>query len=269
LACACLLASSAGAQVLTTKLYAFDNGTGRDQKIPLSQQAELIQRLGYAGMAYTGTASISELLKELDARKLDLLSIYVAAWADGRTPAYDPGIPQAIEQLKGRHTMILLHVQAPTGDGDERVVGIVREIADMAAKSGLKVCLYPHFGFHVERVEHALAIAESSGRKNVGVAFNLCHFLRIGDEANLVERLKQAMPRLLFVSINGADHTGDWDRLIQPLDRGEYDVAAFMRELDKQGYRGPVGLQSYAIKGDIEDNLRRSMAAWRKMRGLD
>jgi hypothetical protein len=30
------------------------------------------------------------------------------------------------------------------------------------------------------------------------------------------------------------------------------------------GYKGPIGLQCYQVPGDIEDNLRRSMAAWRK-----
>ena len=263
---AVLLGTAAYAQGLTDKLYAFDNGTGRDQKVPLAAQADLIKRLGYAGVAYTGTAALPELLHELDTRGLDLLSIYVASWADGRTPAYDPGIPQAIRELKGRHALILLTVQAPTPDSEDRVVATVREIADLAAASGLKVCLYPHFGLQVGRVEDALQIAERSGRDNVGVAFNLCHFLRVGDEANLSVRLRQVMPRLLFVSINGADHTGDWDRLIQPLDRGEYDVAGFLRELDKAGYRGPIALQSYNIKGDMEDNLARSMKAWRAMR---
>jgi sugar phosphate isomerase/epimerase len=264
--CALLLAAlPAGAQ-LSGKLYVFDNGTGRDQKLPLAQQAELMRRFGYAGVNYTGTAQVPDMLRELDSRGLDLLSIYVAAWADGRTPAYDPGIPQAIRELKGRRTLILLNVQAPTPDSEERVTGIVREIADLAAASGLKVCLYPHYGFAVARIEDALRIAGASGRANVGVAFNLCHFLRVGDEANLKERLRQAMPRLLFVSINGADHTGDWDRLIQTLDRGEYDVSEFLRELESAGYRGPVALQCYNVKGDIEDNLARSMKAWRAMR---
>ena len=265
-ACLWLLAIPGSAQVAAGRLYAFDNGTGRDQKVPLAEQAELIGRLGYAGLAFTGTTRIPEILRELDARGLELLSTYVAAWADGRKPGYDPGLPQAIRELKGRRTMILLHVQAPSPDGDERVVAMVREIADMAAESGLKVCLYPHFGFHVERVEHALRIAEQSGRSNVGVGFNLAHFLRVGDEANLAERVRQAMPRLLFVSINGADHTGGWDRLIQPLDKGEYDVATFLREFDRAGYRGPIALQCYAIPGDREENLSRSMKAWRAMR---
>ena len=125
---------------LTDKLYAFEIRTGRDQKLPLAAQADLMKRLGYAGVAYTGTAELPELLHELDTRCLSLLSIDVASRADGsRTPAYDPGIPQAIRQLKGRHALILLTVQAPTPDSDDRVLATVREIADLAAASGLKV----------------------------------------------------------------------------------------------------------------------------------
>jgi sugar phosphate isomerase/epimerase len=74
------------------------------------------------------------------------------------------------------------------------------------------------------------------------------------------------MPRLWVVTINGADrHGGDWDRLIQPLDRGDFDVEGFLKILVGLGYRGPIGLQCYGIKGNAEENLRRSMRAWREM----
>jgi sugar phosphate isomerase/epimerase len=65
------------------------------------------------------------------------------------------------------------------------------------------------------------------------------------------------------VSINGADHEGDWDRLIQTLDRGAFDVKGFLSAIRSLGYKGPVALQCYAIQGDREENLTRSMRAWR------
>lgn len=101
------------------------------------------------------------------------------------------------------------------------------------------------------------------GRDNVGIVFNLCHWLRSGDEVNLMPRLKEALPRLMMVSVNGTDHDGDWDRLIQPLDRGAFDVRGLLKTLESMGYKGPIGLQCYAVKGDAEENLTRSMAAWR------
>jgi hypothetical protein len=47
------------------------------------------------------------------------------------------------------------------------------------------------------------------------------------------------------------------------LDRGVFDVFGFLKKLTAAGYKGPIGLQCYQVPGDIEDNLRRSMAAWR------
>ena len=106
-------------------------------------------------------------------------------------------------------------------------------------------------------------------RKNVGVGFNLCHFLKLDDEKNLERRLKEAMPYLFAVSINGADG-GDtnrmgWDRLIQTLDRGSFDVGRVLKTLKQLGYTGPIGLQCYGIPGDNRENLKRSMKAWRDL----
>ncbi len=33
--------------------------------------------------------------------------------------------------------------------------------------------------------------------------------------------------------------------------------------LRRAGYRGPIGLQCYSIKGDPKENLGKSMRAWR------
>ena len=73
---------------------------------------------------------------------------------------------------------------------------------------------------------------------------------------------------LEFVSINGADagetNEMDWDRLIQPLGSGSFDVRSVVTLLDELGYAGPIGLQCYNVAGDPVDNLRRSLATWRK-----
>ncbi len=70
------------------------------------------------------------------------------------------------------------------------------------------------------------------------------------------------------VTINGADNEGEnWDRLIQPLDRGSFDVYGFLKTLRGLGYTGPVGLQCYGIQGDAREHLARSINAWRKLSG--
>jgi sugar phosphate isomerase/epimerase len=258
------LLTAAQAQKLTNPFFAFDNGTGRDLKVPLEEQADMVKRAGYAGLGYTGTQRIPEMLQALESRGLKMFSTYVAVHVDDEKPSYEAGLPEAIRQLKGHGAAIWLTVQGTSPDGEERAVRMVREVADMAAESGVRVVLYPHMGFYVGRIEDALRIRQKANRSNIGISFNLAHFLAVKDEPNLDQRLREAVPYLEMVSINGAEHEGGWDRLILTLDRGAFDVFGFLKKLVALGYKGPIGLQAYQVPGDIEDNLKRSMAAWRK-----
>lgn len=248
---------------LTYPFFAFDNGTGRG-RLSADEQAKMLKELGYAGIGYTGTKGIPEMLAALDQHGLKMFSTYVGVRLGGDGPSYDPNLKRAIEQLKGRDTLIWLTITGNAPDGDRQAVEVVREIADLAGRSKLRVALYPHVGFYVARVEDALRVVEKVDRENVGVSWNLCHWLKLDDEKNMEPLLKRALPHLFVVSINGADHEGGWDRLIQTLDRGEFDVYNSLKTLRRLGYTGPVGLQCYAVKGDTRENLERSMGAWRK-----
>ena len=257
---------------LENPFFAFDNGTGRDQHVPFQEQAQMLSELGYAGIGYTGTEHIPEMLEALDIRGLKMFSIYVSACVDPDKPPYDPGLKMAVKQLKGRGTLIWLYItggKPSSADADDRAVAIIREIADMAGSSGLRVALYPHAGLYVARVEDAVRLVNKVRRKNVGSTFNLCHFLKLDDEKNMERRLKEAITSLFAVSINGADsgqtNEMDWNRLIQPLDRGGFDVRRVLHILQQLGYTGPIGLQSYGNDGDLRENLRRSMEAWKKL----
>jgi sugar phosphate isomerase/epimerase len=151
----------------------------------------------------------------------------------------------------------------PAGDAD--AVPLLRDIADRAGAAGLKVSRYPHTFFWMERVQDAVRLAQKVGRANLGVTFNLCHCLRVGDEARIGELLEQAKPHLTFVTVNGADHEGDWGRLIQPIGQGAFDVGSVLNRLRTLGYTGPVGLQHYGVKGDAREKLGQSMQGWRRL----
>jgi len=253
---------------LDNPLYAMDNGVKDEHHATPEAQAQMLKDLGYAGMSGSGVDGIPETLTALDRHHLKLFTLYVGATIDTDKPPYDPKLIQAMRLLKGRETMIWLYIQSqqhkpssPAGDG--RAVEIIRELADEADRNGLKIALYPHVWFWVERVEDAVRVVRKVDRANVGVTFNLCHWLKVDRPETLEDRLRLAVPYLYQVTINGADPQGDWDRLIQPLDRGSYDVAHLMERLCRMGYAGPVGLQCYAVKGDKHENLRRSIVAWR------
>jgi sugar phosphate isomerase/epimerase len=157
-----------------------------------------------------------------------------------------------------------------TPEADDIVVAKLREIADYAKTRDVRLALYPHTGLWIEHVEDAMRVADKLNRADVGVTFNLCHWLKVeGSERDPLPVLKVVMPRLMFVTINGADNgetkAMNWDRLIQPLGSGSYDVSAFMQKVWAAGYTGPVGFQGYGIKTEPREVLMNTINAWRKI----
>ncbi len=130
----------------------------------------------------------------------------------------------------------------------------------MAQQSGVRIALYPHNRCWLEKIEDAVRVAEKTNRQNVGVTFNLYHWLQADKGKNLDSLVAKAMPYLFAVTINGSSLEGS----IETLDKGAFDVYRFLRALKSAGYTGPIGLQGYGIGGDVRENLRRSMQAWRE-----
>ena len=56
-----------------------------------------------------------------------------------------------------------------------------------------------------------------------------------------------------------------WDRLIQPLDQGTFDVRRVLGVLRDKEYPGPIGLQGFAIREKPEDFFPRSVATFKQM----
>ena len=248
--------------------FAMDTATKDAKHQTAAEQVAMVKELGYAGIGCTAGKGLAEMAGELDKNGLRLFTVYLGVNIDPDQPKYDPELKEAIEVLKGRNAILWLFVRSevhkPSSPaGDERAVEIIREVAGMAAQAGVRVALYPHYGFWCERTEDAVRVVKKVDRKNVGVTFNLCHWLMVDDEKNLKPLLESAMPHLFVVTINGADSGGkDWKQLIQTLDRGSFDMRSFLKTLRDSGYTGPIGFQGYAIGGDAHENLKRTMDAW-------
>lgn len=238
----------------------------------------MLRELGYDG--FGGRVPDEAMLPAVRAAGLKFFNAYHVLDLNPAQPAPHGPLRTWLEAMRGQDTVLWLainKVAKPDGKlhavsataADDYVVAEVRRIADAAKASGLRVALYPHAGFWLARVEDALRVADRLDRTDIGVTFNLCHWLKVeGADRDPVPVLRAALPRLKFVTISGAD-TGDtrsmsWDRLIQPLDAGTYDLRGFMRSLRGVGYMGPVGFQGYNIKGEPRDILARSIAAWRR-----
>jgi sugar phosphate isomerase/epimerase len=234
------------------------------------QQAEMLKELGYEGVGHIWLDKVEDRIQSLDAAGLKLFQITMTVDISSNKPPCDLNrFKQVLSLVKGRQVQFLMIFNGakPTNhEVDPQGVAVIRELSDLARDSGSTLLLYPHTGNWIERIQDAVRVARQVDRPNVGVMFNLCHWLRVDPSRDYKPLLQEALPLLQAVSINGADERDEkpgFGRYIQPLDAGSFDVAAFLKTLHELGYRGPVGLQCYGIGGDVRDHLARSMAAWR------
>jgi sugar phosphate isomerase/epimerase len=264
-----LVVPPAAAADIRWPFFAFDNGVGRGAW-PASKQAETVKSLGYDGIHYnyTNPADFAKKIAACKAANVPIKAMYIYTFVDKPEAAYDPGVKDVIRMLKGSDTIIWMTLRdGVRGKQDEKAAGIVREIAGMAAESGLKVSIYPHAGFYVATAEDAVRIAKVAELPNVGVTINLCHELFAGNGGRLGEVVKAASPYLNLVSINGASPVPGkgpkaWDTL--PLGSGSFDTDAFLRLLRDSGYKGPIGHQFYGVAGDDMRKLTLAIESWKK-----
>jgi sugar phosphate isomerase/epimerase len=238
----------------------------------------LLQSLGYDGLG--GAAGDGAMAAALEQAGLRFFNGYLTLQFNAEGPALDAKLRGQLDAMQGHRTALWLAIARinragqplPAGapEGNEIAARNLKEIADYAAPRGVRVSLYPHTGHWFEHFAAADAMTRRLQHEAVGVTFNLCHWLKVeGAERDPLPLLRAALPRLQFVTVNGAD-AGDtttmtWARLIQPLGAGTYDVAGFVRRLQAAGYDGPVGFQGYGIKSPARDVLTQTINAWREM----
>ena len=240
--------------------------------------AQVLADLGYSGLGGR-PATAKAHATALQAKGLVFFNGYhVTNFGYGQTelPA---DLTKAVDDIAGSGSTLWLGVNKvafPAGVragpeyGDTIVVPQLKQLLAYAKPKGVKVSLYPHTGFWAAQFEVCLRVANKVDDPSLGATFNLCHWLKVeGSERDPLPLIKEALPRLNFITINGAD-TGDtqklgWDKLIQPLGRGTYDVSAFVTKTRAAGYRGPFGFQGFGIKMDSKELLKETMAGWQKI----
>jgi sugar phosphate isomerase/epimerase len=242
--------------------YPFQNGM-RFKSV--EEGVKLIKDLGYQGVGSSEPRNLAQFKAACEKEGLKIFSVYLGGKVNADNFSYGNEINEAIAILKGTDALLELNVQRGNDPNDAQAIAMVKEIGEKAKAAGLKVVIYPHDKFYIERVDHAVKIAKATGCDNVGVAFNLCHFLKVQPKDDLAATLTDAKPLLWSVSISGADLDGkDWNTLIRPLDEGTFDTSVVIKHLRDMGFKGAIGLQCFNIRIDANENLTRSMQAWKK-----
>jgi len=271
-----LLALAAPAALAETNpLFVFDNGLRGPGLETIDAQLDLVRDVGFAGLSWrTDTPErIRQVLDGCQKRGLKLYVIYCNLELKDGKLSYDNRLPEIIRICRGSGAMLWPNMTSKqfknsSPDGDAIAVAGLRGLADQCAANDMPIAIYPHVNMWVHRVEDAVRVARKVDRKNVGVTFNLCHALLDGAGARIPTLIDDAAPNLLIATINGADHDASAKQMgkaIQPLGQGTYDVGALLAKLRAAGYRGPIGLQCYNLKGDPRQILQGAMAAWRKL----
>jgi sugar phosphate isomerase/epimerase len=236
------------------------------------QLAPMLADLGYDGMALVNLDGAEELLAELEKHKQKLVAVYTGLNVDPRDQGYEPRLKSLIPKLAGHGTVLWLTVDSgqfkPSSDGgDSRAVELLRELSAIARPHGVQISLYPHLNCYAQRIEDVVRLAKKVDRPNVGVTFTFCHFLALDDAKNIDHALELTRPYLNMVTINGTDgyDAKNFSAWIKTLDEGSFDVSRVLASLRKIGYRGPIGMIVYGIRGDRRDILARSMKGWKEI----
>ena len=226
------------------------------QKRSPEERAEMLDRLGFKRFAYDWRAEHLPMFdREIAALRKHQISLD-AVWF----PAALDNDARTILDALGRHQIrtqlwVTMGDPAPQGSQQAKVAAgaaAIQPIAAAAEKLGCKVALYNHGGWFGEP-ENQLAVIEKLGMPNVGIVYNLHH----GHEhlERFAPLLKQMLPHLLAVNLNGMDRQGDQHgRKILPLAQGELDLA-LLRAICDSGYHGPIGILGHTMD-DAQERLR-------------
>jgi len=259
--------------------FVFNSGVKSGGYDTVEEQAALLEKLGYDGVEKEGIEGFKEMQKAVEDKGLNIYTNYLKVDLDNLEQPYDPDIEAVFKMIEGKPTMIWLYVvskqfEPSSQEHDYIAVPIFQEIADKAAKYGVKIMLYPHLNCWIECAEDAIRVSEKVNRRNFGMTFNLCHFLahsyreKIDPIIKIPLLAKQAMPYLFAISFNGATAVPEkenhiWDSFIQPLGDGNYDSYLYLKTFLDLGFSGPVGLQTYGINQPSNVHLKKSMDTWK------
>lgn len=235
--------------------------------------AGALKDLGYGGFGHLWVPGARQRAAALSRDGLRLYQVYLRADLSKPQPVDEKAIKQVLPALKPHRTQLAMLMAGgkPSDPAlDDRAAALINRLADLAKPYNVSIVLYPHSNDWLEKASDCVRLAGKINRPGeVGVMFNLCHWMKADPNRDLRAVLARAKPWLMAVSLSGSDTPeqvrtgkGNW---IQPLGQGRYDVRRLLELLAELDYDGPIGLQCYGLKGNPREILTKSKAAWDKL----
>lgn len=269
-----LFAQSGNAQKISNEFFVFESILTTDTNYDTyEKKVKLIKGTGFNGIEIFELDQFDQKLAAI--KQHNFKGSFLYAKVDLDQPRLDPRLVDAMIKLRGSGTIICPYITknnpsspSPNKETDKIAIRLLRELADLAESSKLQVAIYPHIYFYVEKTGHAMQIAKKVNRKNLGMTFNLCHWLATTNDTerkNLNNELKKLSPFLKMISINGANNvmstkSNIWTDYILPLDEGTFNVKELVRYISVDlGLTIPIGIQCFGLKGD-QELVKKTMA---------
>jgi 4-hydroxyphenylpyruvate dioxygenase len=145
--------------------------------------------------------------------------------------------------------LVCSNTQAATIDDDSRAAADLAEMAERAAKRGLRVGYEAlSWARHVNRWGHAWRIVQQAGHPALGLIVDSFHTLSLGDDPSGIAKVPAE--KLFFVQMADAPRLSmdvlSWSRHFRNFPgQGDLDVTGFMRAVLAAGYTGPLSLEVF------------------------
>src|SRR5689334_20720796 len=145
--------------------------------------------------------------------------------------------------------LVCSNTQAATIDDDSRAAADLAEMADRAARRGLRVGYEAlSWGRHVNRWGHAWRIVQQATNPALGLVVDSFHTLSLGDDLSGIAKVPAE--KLFFVRMADAPKLSmdvlSWSRHFRNFPgQGDLDVTGFMRAVLASGYNGPLSLEVF------------------------
>jgi sugar phosphate isomerase/epimerase len=272
-----LYSNSLFAQKVKNEFFALHNIIRGDSTYnTFDKQVEFVKNAGFEGIEINQIESFDGMKMALDKYKFKGSYFYVKLKLG---QPIDTRLESAIRALKGTKTIIAPYIltdnslyNARSPEGDAEAIRLLKKISFLSKNAGLEVAIYPHFSFYIERTDHALELAKKVNSKNLGLSFNLCHWLAttsLTERDNLKRHMKELKPYLKLMTICGANDIisqkkSIFDDYILPLGTGSFDTYGFLKFMVKEvKYKKPIGVQCYNIKGNKAQLIQNTMTVWK------